>query len=113
MTIANVSETKKNDSSSKVEATESHNFWQGKTPCWEMSDCPKGIKLDCPAFRWQYLPCWQIEGTLRKVFDYEQGGDGTAACRLCEVYKNWGDGEAIEIKLLLKDFRSVPETVLK
>lgn len=88
-------------------------YWQGKTPCWEMTGCPKAIKIECPAIRCESLPCWQIEGTFRKIFDYEQGGDGTAMCRLCEVYKKYGGGEPIEIKLLVKDFHSVPETISK
>lgn len=88
-------------------------FWEAKVPCWEMSHCPKAIRNECPAFKYRTLPCWQIEGTYRKVFDYEQGGDGTAVCRLCSVYKRWGHGEPIEIKLLVKEFNPAGKTVLK
>jgi hypothetical protein len=90
---------------------EIHNFWRDKTPCWEMSHCPVTIRSECPAFKCQHLPCWQIEGTFRKVYDYEQGGDGTNICRRCEVYAKRGAGEPIEIRLSIKDMprEGIPE----
>jgi len=88
-------------------------FWEGKTPCWEMFRCPEAMRNDCPAFKYRSLPCWQIEGTYCKLYDYGAKGDGTEICQVCRVYKRWGHGEPIEIKLLGKGFDAIPKAVLK
>ena len=49
-------------------------FWTGKSPCWELSHCTNMVKAECPAFKYQFLPCWEIEGTYCKLDDY--GADG-------------------------------------
>ena len=82
-------------------------FWEGKTPCWEMFRCPEAMRNECPAFKYRSLPCWQIEGTYCKLYDYGAKGDGTDICQVCRVYKRWGHGEPIEIKLLGKGFNHV------
>ncbi len=82
-------------------------FWEGKTPCWEMFRCPDAMKKECPAFKYRTLPCWQIEGTYCKLMDYGDRGDGTVICENCRVYKRWGHGEPIEIKLCGKGFNTV------
>ena len=64
-------------------------FWEGKTPCWE------------------------IEGTCGKLYDYGAKGDGTDICQVCRVYKRWGHGEPIEIKLLGKGFDTALKSVSK
>ena len=86
-------------------------FWEGKTPCWEMFRCPEAMKTECPAFKYRSLPCWQIEGTYSKIYDYGAKGDGTDICQMCRVYKRWGHGESIEIKLFGKgiELSSNPE----
>ena len=82
-------------------------FWEGKTPCWEMFCCPEAIRNECPAFKHRGVPCWQIEGTYSKLLDDGQKGYNTDICRVCRVYKRWGRGEPIEIKLLGKGFNHV------
>jgi hypothetical protein len=79
-------------------------FWEGKTPCWEMFRCPEEIRSECPAFKYRSLPCWEVEGTYCKLYDYGAKGDGTDICQDCRVYKRWGHGEPIEIKLCGKGF---------
>jgi len=79
-------------------------FWEGKTPCWEMFRCPEAMRNECPAFKYRSLPCWQIEGTYCKLYDYGAKGDGTDICQVCRVYKRYGHGEPIQIKLLGKGF---------
>jgi len=79
-------------------------FWEGKTPCWEMLRCPEAIKNECPAFKYRSVPCWEIEGTYSKLYDYGQKGDGTSICRYCRVYKKWGQDAPIAIKLFGKGF---------
>lgn len=83
-------------------------FWEGKTPCWEVYRCPEEIKIECPAFKYRSLPCWEIEGTYSKLYDYGAKGDSLDICRGCRVYKRWGHGEPIEIKLLGKGFNATP-----
>jgi len=79
-------------------------FWEGKTPCWEMFRCPEAVRDECPAFKHQSLPCWEIEGTYCKLYDYGAKGDGTEICQYCRVYKRWGQGKPIELKLLGQGF---------
>lgn len=75
------------------------NFWNGKSPCWEMCHCPAIIREECPASKYQCLPCWQIEGTYCKLDDYGETGIDTSICQICRVYKKYSKGEAIELKL--------------
>ncbi|MBA7519790.1 hypothetical protein ES705_11877 [subsurface metagenome] len=77
-------------------------WWEEKTPCWEMLRCPEAIRNECPAFRYRSLPCWEIEGTYSKLYDYGANGDSLDICQMCRVYKRWGQGEAIHIKLFGK-----------
>jgi hypothetical protein len=90
----------------KVLAEPGLGFWEGKTPCWEMFRCPEPMKNECPAFKYRSLPCWQIEGTYSKLRDYGQRGDSTDICQVCRVYKRYGHGEPIEIKLRGKGFNT-------
>ena len=86
----------------KVLLEPSLGFWEGKTPCWEMFRCPEAVRSECPAFNYRSLPCWEIEGTYCKLDDYGATGQDTSICEVCRVYKKWGHGEPIEIKLLGK-----------
>ncbi|MFC2035615.1 hypothetical protein ACFLUJ_05775 [Chloroflexota bacterium] len=78
------------------------NFWQGKTPCWEMCHCPASIKSQCPAHRNPSLPCWEIQGTYLKLSDDINNGNDISICRICRVYKRYGKGKPIEIRLFDK-----------
>ena len=79
-------------------------FWTGKMPCWEMFRCPQEVRDECPAFKYRGSPCWETEGTYCKLFDYGMKGDGTEIGESCRVYKKWGSGEPIQIKLYGKGF---------
>ena len=74
-------------------------FWQGRAPCWEMCHCPEMIRRECPAQKYTFLPCWEIEGTYCKLDDSGATGRDTSICELCRVYKRWGEGKPIELKL--------------
>ena len=74
-------------------------FWRNKTPCWHMCHCPDDIRSNCPAFRYQHLPCWEIEGTYLKLSDDGSKGDDTSICQTCRVYRRYGEGRPIRIKL--------------
>ncbi|MDD5312987.1 MAG: hypothetical protein PHO26_08140 [Dehalococcoidia bacterium] len=78
---------------------ETGNFWTGKSPCWDMCHCPAIIREECPAPKYQFVPCWQIEGTYCKLDDYGQTGTDTSICEVCRVYKKYGNSEQIELKL--------------
>jgi hypothetical protein len=88
-------------------------FWEGKTPCWEMFRCPEEVKNECPAFKYQSLPCWEIEGTYSKLYDNGTKGNNTDICQHCRVYKKWGQGKPIEIKLYGKGFDSTRRSLEK
>lgn len=69
-------------------------YWQGKTPCWEMLHCPETIREQCPVFRKENMPGWEIGGLYCQLFDSRGGiGNFTDVCRLCRVYRKWGHGE--------------------
>jgi len=78
------------------------NFWADKQPCWEKCHCPEMIKAECPSTRYQFLPCWEIEGTYCKLDDRGATGKDTSICEVCRVYKKYGDGEPIRLKLFGK-----------
>ena len=80
-------------------ADEKTGFWAGKQACWEKCHCPEMIKAECPASRYQFLPCWEIEGTYCKLDDRGAAGRDTAICEACQVYKKYGNGEPIRLKL--------------
>jgi hypothetical protein len=82
-----------------IDAVEQANYWTGRSPCWEMCHCPAMIREECPATKYQFTPCWQIEGTYCKLDDYGETGNDTSICQVCRVYKKYGNGEPIEIKL--------------
>jgi len=77
-------------------------FWQDKTSCWEMCHCPESIRNQCPAPKYPFLPCWQIEGTYLKLSDDGSKGNDTKLCQVCRVYKRYGQGKPIEMKLIGK-----------
>ena len=81
-------------------------FWQGKTACWEMCQCPEVIKNECPASKYRFLPCWEIEGTYCKLTADRTSGTDTSICQTCQVYKRWGRNEPIELRLFGKGIDS-------
>lgn len=91
-----------NEVKGKIMAEPTLGFWEGKTPCWEMTHCPEGIKMECPAFKYRSLPCWEIEGTYCKLDFYGVLDLDTNICKLCRAYKRYGQGKPIQIKLFGK-----------
>lgn len=82
-----------------IQVEHTTDFWAGKTPCCEMVHCPQLIKSECPAAKNRSLPCWEIEGTYCKLGRHGLSGLDTSICEVCRVYKRWGNGKLIEIKL--------------
>ena len=78
-------------------------FWYGKTPCWEITNCPDSIKNTCPAPKYPSLPCWQIEGIFCKLDERSASGSDTSICKLCRVYEQYGSGRSLKIKLFTSD----------
>ena len=75
------------------------NFWTDKAPCWDLCNCPEMIKSECPVDKYQFLPCWEIEGTYCKLDDRGATGKDTTICQTCRVYKEYGQGKEIKLKL--------------
>ncbi len=86
----------------KILVTPAEGFWAGKSPCWEMCHCPEVIKNECPAPKFQSLPCWKMEGTYCKLDDFSSTGTDTSICEVCRVYKRHGNDELIKIELFGK-----------
>ena len=82
------------------------NFWTDKVPCWELANCPEMIKDECPVSKYQFLPCWEIEGTYCKLDDYGANGKDTSICEVCKIYKTYGEGKPIQLKLLGRGINS-------
>jgi len=107
-TVEEIAEMEKaiEEAKGKIAIEPASGFWAGKTPCWEMFRCPEEMREECPAFKYRSTPCWEIEGTYCKLYDYGAKGDGTEICQYCRVYKKWGQGNPLEIKLRGKGINS-------
>jgi len=101
------------DVKGKISLEPSGGFWEGKRPCWEMCHCPEMIKSECPAPKYQSLPCWEIEGTYCKLNEYGTRGDDTSICQVCRVYKRWGGGKPIQLKLCGKGINTTLRSIEK
>jgi len=88
-------------------------FWQSKTPCWEMCHCPESIKSRCPAPRYLSVPCWEIEGTYLKLSDDGRRGDNDVICQVCRVYKRYGKGRPIKVRLCGKGLDTYCRTLME
>lgn len=78
---------------------ESADFWTGKTPCWEMTNCPEPVHNDCSAYYHRQYACWEIEGSYCKWDEWGSLGTDTRVCSICVVYQTYGKGQPIELKL--------------
>lgn len=78
------------------------NYWENKVHCSKLCNCPDVIKNECPVAVYQFLPCWEIEGTYCKLDDMGSTGNDTTICHTCRVYKKYGDGQPIKLKLFGK-----------
>jgi hypothetical protein len=79
-------------------------IWEGKSPCWEMTNCPQSLRNECPAYKNTETPCWEIEGTYCKLDDYGATGRDTSICQVCRVYKRYGVNAPIKITLCGQGF---------
>ena len=86
----------------EVKEEQGVNFWADKTPCYKLCNCPEMITNECPVSKYQFLPCWEIEGTYCKLDDKGSTGRDTSICETCRVYKKYGNGEPIVLKLFGK-----------
>jgi hypothetical protein len=85
------------------------NFWENKVHCSELCNCPEMIKSECPVENYQFLPCWEIEGTYCKLDDMGSSGDDTTICHTCRVYKKYGNNQPIKLKLFGKGMNTLVE----
>jgi len=89
----------RNGRATQVTVDQKINFWADKQPCWEKCHCPEMIRKECPTTSMQFVPCWEIEGTYCKLDDHGATGKDTSICEVCRVYKKYGNGEPIKIKV--------------
>lgn len=78
------------------------NFWENKLHCSELCHCPDLIRNECPVANYQFLPCWEIEGTYCKLDDMGSSGNDTTICHTCRVYKKYGNNQPIRLRLFGK-----------
>ncbi len=64
---------------------EGRDFWEGKTPCWDVMGCAPILKETCPAYLDRSRPCWDIPNT---ACDRLLGTEST--CDVCTVYALYG-----------------------
>ncbi len=57
-------------------------FWDGKTPCWVLRNCPEMMRDTCPSYLEQSEPCWEMPDT---ACDRILGTEKT--CDVCCVYQ--------------------------
>jgi len=95
------------------ESTRTKVFQETENPCWETCHCPELIKRECPATKYTYLSCWEIEGTYCKLNDYGATGNDTSICEVCRVYKKYGHEEPIKLKLFGRGINSKLENLAK
>ncbi len=86
-----------------IEEHRRNNFWFGRTPCWQLTNCPNSVKDACPAPKHLSLPCWQIEGTYCKLDERNASGLDTSICKDCRVYEQYGGRSPLKIKLFTSD----------
>jgi hypothetical protein len=69
------------------------NYWENKTPCWEIKGCmgKPGKGKDCIAYKYTKYPCWNAVGTLCKG----PSGRDIRECQCCEVYHKYGQNKPI------------------
>jgi two-component system alkaline phosphatase synthesis response regulator PhoP len=79
----------------KVRLEPATGFWEGKSPCWELTHCEAGVRNECPAYADQAQACWRTPGTYCQLEAFDGVGDETGICRVCRVYSRYGAGEPL------------------
>ena len=69
----------------RTEEITKNDFWVDKQSCWDKCNCPEMIQAECPATKYRFLPCWEIEGTYCKLDDMGATGQDTTICQVCPV----------------------------
>jgi len=78
------------------------NYWETKVHCSELCNCPEMIRKECPVTNYNFLPCWEIEGTYCKLDDMGSTGVDITICQSCRVYKKYGNDQPIKLRLFGK-----------
>jgi len=76
-------------------------FWEGKSPCWELTHCEAGIRSECPAYADQARACWETPGTYCQLEAFDGTGDEATVCRVCRVYGRYGAGAPLPTQSLV------------
>lgn len=60
-------------------------FWERKVPCWDLMDCPKYLRSNCPAYHSPELPCWENAYTQCEILTSIKRD-----CKYCKVFNLYG-----------------------
>ncbi len=91
---------------------------QSNVTCWEMKNCPKDRRNNCPAYPDSGGQCWTVTATLCGGEEQGTYHEKMANCRKCNVYEaaNAGANPAVDIKpvkpstqVLCWDVKECPE----
>ncbi|MBI5395414.1 MAG: hypothetical protein HZA91_08990 [Verrucomicrobia bacterium] len=63
---------------------ETHSFWEGKEPCWELMGCSKLVAARCPAYLRPERACWE-----HPVTECEKVLGAPRDCPRCRVYARY------------------------
>ncbi len=61
-------------------------FWNKRTPCWELLNCPVESRQACGAYLTQHYPCWELPLAQRCPV-----GERIQTCKECPVYLTYND----------------------
>ncbi len=56
-------------------------FWDKRTPCWKLMNCPEENRKQCGAYLAQHYPCWELPLEKRCPVISQTG-----SCEDCKVY---------------------------
>jgi hypothetical protein len=59
-------------------------FWEGREPCWVMTDCSPLVYKECPAYLDRSRPCWEYRRTACAEII-----PGFRDCQGCKVFRRY------------------------
>lgn len=57
-------------------------------PCWYVKNCPEDERVNCPAYKSSWIPCWQASNKDASCRNLD--------CRSCEVYRLSADQVSVK-----------------
>ncbi len=61
--------------------------WVQGTPCWDIINCPRALKIKCPAGQFNAgTLCWFINGTICNGIVQDNWAEKIKLCRNCKAF---------------------------